>query len=43
MLKPSSRQDEIALKANLVLVAHNFCILKTKKYLLVTPKKLDKF
>lgn len=31
--KPSSKQDEIALKAKIGSVAHNFCKLKQGKFL----------
>ena len=30
-LKPSTKQDEVALKANLVSIAHNFCNIKPEQ------------
>ena len=39
-LQPSSKQDEIALKANLVSAAHNFCKLKPEQSSVTNTKVL---
>ena len=39
-LQPSSKQDEVALKANLVSVAHNFCKLKPEHSSVINSKEI---
>ena len=39
-LQPSSKLDEIALKANLVSAAHNFCKLKPEQSSVINTKDI---
>ena len=39
-LQPSSKQDEITLKANLVSAAHNFCKLKPEQSSVINTKEI---
>ena len=39
-LQPSSKQDEIALKANLVSAAHNFFKLKPEQSSVINTKEI---